>query len=464
MRRIFLASVLVLAVLTGPVSANDEGVLHSKNIRSVSLKSATEWIHRATFIGDVVYASYWFNGGGVDVFRTHPNGQLKRLARFPCPGNGEGSITSWRHYIFQAVESPEGANGLVEDVGTTPGPAFCGPADTGGIRVVDVSDPERPRMAGFIELPCGSHGITPFPFRGKLLIYNSNGCSGYSNFGGSSGQGGILNTALFMEVIEFNEAHPSKSEIATKPKIEGMAGCHDVTVYPPRDLAVCTGTERFAMLDVSDPYNPKGYPPVDNLNTGPGSAQFTWDGTHVLMNTIPLRSHVEGESCLETGKTTGGMLIYNVEDPTNPVQVGRIELERPPPMWEQGEGSYKCHASNFTVVPMRDRTRYVAVTTWGRAGLRVIDFSDPAKPLELAFWQPQWANISWWGAWYNGHIYISENSAGEDNEVTSYVAPPSGPGIADVRVLDMDGLGRRETLYFRDGLATQWQDPSNLRR
>ena len=480
MRRL-LACAVVLAVVVSALPAGAyEGVVSSKNVRLSGEAKADRWVHRATFRKDLLFTAFDGEyGGGFHIYRLGREGEspLKRLSTFPCVGNDEGTIAHWKNFVFQALESPPGVKGVAEGRYKS----RCG-SEPGGIRVVDVSDPRNPRKAGFIALQCGSHGITMYPYKGGLLIYNSNGCSGQGALTGSTGQGGILNAPGRIDVIEFNEEKPSRSVARSHPVIgdvldggAAMNGCHDITIYPPRDLAVCTGTERWALLDISDPFNPLVLTIQNDGNLGAGSAQFTWDGNHIVLNEIPFRGAAYGEGCFGPQRDLNhGVRIWNVEDESNPVEVGYYRLDRDPPMWEADENDFRCHASNFTVIPAKKPGRYLAATSWGSGGLSVIDFSDPSNIKEIAYWQPQYATIIWWTAWYNGRVYIGENSANEQDGVP--VHPPSHvppkqwpfPGGVDapstVRALEVDGLRREDTYFFREGLVTQWQDPSNLKR
>lgn len=479
-------ALLLLGLMAWPVSAGASGeVLKSDNVTFLGKAPATTWIHRATFHGDLVFTGVASDyNKGFEIFRLGGDRRpVEKIATFPCTMIEEGTISHWKHFVFQALETKSEG-----------GP--CGP-EPAGIRVVNVSDPRNPHKAGFIPLNCGSHGITTFPFKGTLLIYNTNGCSAETATAGSTGQGGHLNTspeALSIEVIEFDPRRPSRSKISAEPIVQGMKGCHDLTVYAPRMLAICTGTGRWAVLDVSDPFNPATVATVDDVNLGPGSAQFTWDGQYVMLNKIPFRGSAEYLDCfhwLPHRDEIHGLNVWNIEDPTNPVRSGRYLLDRSPPMWEPIE-DHRCHAANFTVVPMKDPKRYVAVTSWGGGGMSVIDFSDPGDIKEIAYYQPQDANIMWWAAWYNGRVYVTQNSAGEDVPVAYHCDPPTFvsdpigntkgcmddakknierwpfPGTwtdspASIHALEVEGLGPRETRYFKHGLVTQWQDPEDLR-
>ena len=440
-----------------PAGAGQESV--SDNVTTLGRAKASSWLHRATIRKDHIFAAFHGLGSGFDVFRIGDHGEppLRKVSSFPCPGNQEGTISHWRHFVFQALESPSPEAGKYV--------SECG-EEQGGIRVVDVSNPRNPHKVGFIDLACGSHGMTVFEDKGRVFIYNTNACSGQGEITGSTGQGGQLNTVRKIDVIEFDPEHPSKPFSRQTPEIEGMAGCHDLTVFPPRDLAVCTGTGRFALVDISDPYNPVIIgAPIDDFSTGAGSAQFTWDGQYIMLNEIPGRGYASYFGCFGAHKEHAYRLrIWNVEDPETPLEVGQYSIDREPVLWTPGE-DHRCHPSNFTVVPMNNPARYVAVTSWGLTGMSVIDFTDPGDIKEIAYLQLLDANNMYWAAWYNGRVYVSENEGCEGCQFPTESWPvKTEEARANARALRIDGLGPRETRYFKEGLVTQWQDPSNLGR
>ena len=105
------------------------------------------------FSGKYVYAMQQGNKGGVHVLdgsSTKP----KKIAFIPCPG-GQNDV---------AVVKP----GLIA-IGYHS--SQCGGASGAGIRLVDVKNPKSPKYLGTVELPGGTHTLTVYP--GKPLIYSS---------------------------------------------------------------------------------------------------------------------------------------------------------------------------------------------------------------------------------------------------------------------------------------------------
>ena len=75
-----------------------------------------------------------------------------------------------------------------------------------------------------------------------------------------------------------------------------------------------------------------------------------------------------------------------------------------------------AHNGSLIPVPGRD----IMVQAWYQGGISVFDFTDPKKPVEIAYFDrgPQSDKLElgghWSAYWYNGHIYASEITRGLD--------------------------------------------------
>ena len=106
------------------------------------------------------------------------------------------------------------------------------------------------------------------------------------------------------------------------------------------------------------------------------------------------------------------MWFYDISDPTDPVELGHHSLPRIPEVDSAAEAErFRCTTHNFNVVPFRDASRYVVVSSYYSGGIAAIDFSDPATPEEIAYYvhRPGGVNPDTWAAyWYNGRIYTND--------------------------------------------------------
>ena len=78
-----------------------------------------------------------------------------------------------------------------------------------------------------------------------------------------------------------------------------------------------------------------------------------------------------------------------------------------------------CVAHNGSMIPVPGRD--IMVQGWYQGGLSVMDFTDPANPFEIAFFdrgpvsaEALFSGGYWSTYWYNGHIYGSEIARGTD--------------------------------------------------
>jgi len=78
-----------------------------------------------------------------------------------------------------------------------------------------------------------------------------------------------------------------------------------------------------------------------------------------------------------------------------------------------------CVAHNGSLIPIPGRD--VMVQSWYQGGISIFDWTDPAHPKEIAFFDrgpidgTQMGNAGTWSAyWYNGYIYSSEIGRGLD--------------------------------------------------
>jgi hypothetical protein len=84
----------------------------------------------------------------------------------------------------------------------------------------------------------------------------------------------------------------------------------------------------------------------------------------------------------------------------------------------QGD-SENCVAHNGSLIPVPGRD--IEVQSWYQGGISVMDFTDAAHPVEIAYFDrgpidPKMLVLGgdWSAYWYNGHIYASEIARGLD--------------------------------------------------
>ena len=215
---------------------------------------------------------------------------------------------------------------------------------------------------------------------------------------------------------------------AGAPPAGGRAGgpptgpnqCHDITNYTEAGLAggACGGYG--LLLDIREGVNPVRIDAAADINMSFWhSATFSNDGTKVLFS-----DEWGGGSaprCRETDKYEwGANAIFTIE---NNKMKFHSYYKMPAPQTE----FENCVAHNGSMIPIPGRE--VMIQGFYQGGLTVFDWTDPAKPFEVAFFDRGPVNPtrlisggSWSVYWHNGMIVSSEIARGLD--IYELVASP----------------------------------------
>jgi len=388
-----IALVMVLA-LTFPATADHTADEHSPNMSLVgSFDDEGEYSSGSdiAFWGD--RAVFGTLEGGFRLVDLSNLTSPKLISHFDCPGS-QSDVSIWNDLVFVSVDTayfgPECTSGVASIDQFLVGNVWE------GIRVVSIADPRKPKMIGTVDTECGSHTHTLVPDleRDRLLLYvqsypltnHAVDCNPMSH--------------QKISVVEVPLKAPAQAKVIGTPSVAPSIGCHDVTIFPQRKLAVAACISESQLWDISDPANPVVLSHIQNplINIHHSSA-FSWDG-----NTVVLGDELGGAAvspgCMSGGTLPFGALwFYDVSDPSAPSQVGSFVVPR-------DRVEVVCTAHNFNVIPLTDG-RDVLVSAWYTGGTTVIDFSDPANPEEIAYYVPEGAN-SWSSYFYNGYIYSND--------------------------------------------------------
>jgi len=192
----------------------------------------------------------------------------------------------------------------------------------------------------------------------------------------------------------------------------GPTQCHDITLYP--EIGIGGGAcEGYGLLiDIRDPINPRRLTAVADSNFSYWhSATFNNDGTAILFSDE--WGGGMGSKCRITDpREWGADAIFTIDDQNMEFQ---SYYKLPAPQTPQEN----CVAHNGSMIPIPGRD--VLVQAWYQGGISVFDFSDPAHPQEIAFFDRGPADStratmagSWSAYWYNGVIVSSEIVRGLD--------------------------------------------------
>ncbi len=192
----------------------------------------------------------------------------------------------------------------------------------------------------------------------------------------------------------------------------GPVQCHDITVYPALGVAggACAGYG--VVLDIRDPANPKRIAAAADSNFAYWhSATFSNDGTKLLF-TDEWGGGL-APKCRVTDKPEWGAdAIFTIAN-------GKMTFQNYYKLPAPQTSNENCVAHNGSLIPVPGRD--IMAQGWYQGGVSVFDFTDPAHPKEIAFFDrgPMDSTKlvgagSWSAYWYNGYIVSSEIGRGLD--------------------------------------------------
>lgn len=393
---------------------------------------------------------------GVNIFDISDPAKTTLLTSLVCPG-GQGDVSVYKNLLFMSVEMPNGrldcgAQGFPPEPPPPPGAEkeqgrrsipVAQKDRFRGVRIFDISDIRNPKQVAAVQTCRGSHTHTLVldpNDKNNVYIYVSGtsfvrqaeelaGCSGEE-------PDKDPNTALFrIDVIQVPLAAPQDAKIVSNPRVfidprtgainglnnGGTHGkpkprdtdqCHDITVYSAIGLAAGACSGNGLLLDIKDPVHPKRVDAVNDPNYSYWhSASFSNDGTKVVF-TDEWGGGL-GARCRQNDPNKWGAdAIFRLADD----KLSFADYYKMPAA--QGD-TENCVAHNGSLIPVPGRD--IEVQAWYQGGVSVMDFTDPAKPFEIAYFDrgpidPKVLVLGgeWSAYWYNGHIYASEIARGLD--------------------------------------------------
>ena len=422
-----------------------------RGLELVSHRDRPEGFYDAARLGDFRYVnsdlafkgSLVFQGGynGIQVWDiASPANPVLKLA-MKCPG-GQGDVSVLGTLMFMSVEEYSGrvdcgAQGVKDSVSME---RFI------GVRIFDITDVAAPKPVAAVQTCRGSHThtlVTKPGVNDKVWVYvsgTSPSRSG-SELAGCSGKGPAEdpNTSYFrIDVIEVPLANPSAARVVSGPRIfadstgkinalwkGGSHGpntqetsdtdqCHDITAYPALGIAAGACSGNGILLDITDPASPKRLTEVIDPNFSYWhSATFNNAGTTVLFSDE--WGGGVAPRCRATDRPEWGAdAIFRLNAKARKLtHAGYFKI----PAAQTAAENCVAHNGSLIPVPGRD----LMVQSWYQGGISVFDFTNPAKPVEIAFFdrgpvdaqRPVLAGF-WSAYWYNGHIVGSEIARGLD--------------------------------------------------
>ena len=376
---------------------------------------------------------------GFNIYDIEAPRKPRLVSSIVCPG-GQGDVSIHGNLLIMSVEQTRGR----VDCGVQGVQGTVSTERMRGIRVFDISNLTAPRQVAVVQTCRGSHTHTLVidpDDRANIYIYGSGtgAVRSAEELAECSGKDPKEdpNTALFsIDVIQIPLAAPERARIVNRPRIfadpatgaiSGLwqggnhgAGtqtsrvtnqCHDITVFPERGLAAGACSGNGILLDISDPVNPVRLDQVvDKSFAYWHSATFNNDGTKVIF-TDEWGGGTRPRCRATDPPTFGADAVFEIVD--RKLRFGGY-YKLPAPQTE----TENCVAHNGSIIPVPGRD--IMVQAWYQGGLSVFDFTDPAAPVEIAFFDrgpvsDALMTAGYWSTyWYNGYIYATEIARGLD--------------------------------------------------
>lgn len=409
-KRLILVTALCLVVLTtgvpagashgdDPATNNLHPMGHIEEPASLLTGVGEGNIHTdIAFWGNHAFQGAWL---GFNIRNISAPGNPKQVSFTSCTGD-QGDVIVWDNILVRSWNSPASMGATCD--GSPVAENFE------GLHVFDISNLADPELVASVDLSagaiagrCGSHTATGVPDldNNRLLVYNS----------GSQCDG--------IDIVEVPVSNPAAAAyLRTEP---ADRNCHDTgVILGDAMLAACAGGDGLTVWSLTgsgslvDPAFLYGRT-VPGVGIG-HSAAFTWDGEVVIFGHEP-GGGVQA-NCQATNPDSDKSLFFF--EATTGNALGTWTLPRPQSDIEN------CSIHNYNIVPLRSGD-YILVHGSYQSGTSVVDFTDPANPVEVAFSDPPpipppggpfcgglgcEIGGAWSSYWYNNFIYETNITEG----------------------------------------------------
>ena len=428
-----VAGVVLTASSAVAQQAAGDDVMHSSNIKPLANIPRQGPLTGAYHSDLAFYGNYAIQGtyDGFTIYDITTPKKPRTVTQVYCPG-GQGDVTVSPDggLLFFSVDYARTSDSCGSDAGS-----YDDPNAWEGVRIFDISDIARPQYVKGVKTNCGSHTHTMVPAKDgdDLYLY-------VSSYNPDEAFPNCQPPHDSISIIKVPAGAPADASVVAEPVLfpEGGAartsGCHDITVFPDRDLAggACMGDG--VLLDISDRVNPYVITTVEDPNFAfYHSATFNNTATQVIF-TDELGGGGAATCNDEVGPTHGADAIYSIAgtgDHRSLKFQGYYKIPR------NQSDTENCVAHNGSLIPVPGRQVYVQ--SWYQGGVSVFEFTNAAAAKEIGYFDRgpiDDENLVLGGSWsayyYNGYIYSSDITRGLD------VLKVSGPGMAQAAKVKWD--------------------------
>jgi hypothetical protein len=268
----------------------------------------------------------------------------------------------------------------------------AGSGAPGGLAIWDVSDPTYPTELAFVPTGRGPRGVHEFTVRqrgDRWLAYLA-----VSNAEVTDGRGDlrvvdVTDPRQPFEIADWGARRDAGLPVGTGaqcvPACRGavpQAFLHSVALSPDGRTAYLSYWDLgVIVLDVAEPNIPRfighfAEPSASEGNTH--SVSLAHEGKLALV----------GDETF--GPPWGRLRLVDVQDPTNPIQVGVFNT---PDSVNGTPGDQYAYSIHNPLADDRDPNR--AYLAWYADGVRLLDVSDASRPVELGAWIPPHDPMVW---------------------------------------------------------------------
>jgi hypothetical protein len=382
----------------------------------------------ADFNSDVAFENgyaYVGNYDGVQIWDIRDGQEPALAASIHCPGS-QNDVTVNDGILVTSTDSRRTDDTCASASTTTP----SDPSTWEGLKVFDVRNPYNPRHLTSVRTDCGSHTHTVLPERDRLIIYVQSYDIGAGRYECSDAPD-PLTAHDKISIVSIPKRNPAAARVVAEPNLfpgggndgtsgtirtNGTTGCHDITVYQEKGIAAGACTGEGVILDIRNPVRPRVLANIEDTNfVFWHSATISNDGKRVLF-TDELGGGSAATCNPTVGQRKGADAIYDITDPANPRFLSYFKIPR------TQANSENCVAHNGNLIPNR-AGRDILVQAWYQGGVSIIDWTNPRRVRELAWFdrgpfntnEPPDPLAGFWSTYYyNGYIYGTEIQRGFD--------------------------------------------------
>ncbi len=405
-------------VASGEVPGQDE-IVHSRNIEHLS---NTPKDALAGTNSDLAFRGKYAFAGNYDGFRVFDLSDPKKprtVTQVLCPGS-QNDISVSGDLLFLSTDSSRSD----DSCNSTTQPA-TEKSSWEGIKVFDISDVRHPEYVASVETACGSHTHTLVPERKDVYVYVSSYSPSATFPDCQPPHDGISvikvprKAPQQAKVIDFPVLFPDGGNpgAPANPGVSATTGCHDITTLPSEDLAAGACMGDGILLDIKNPAKPRVIDRVqDNKNFAFWhSATFNQKANKVVF-TDELGGGGAATCNAQVGPDKGADGIYDIVGKGDKRKLVFRSYYKIPRHQADTEN---CVAHNGSLIPVKGKD--LMVQAWYQGGVSVWDFTNSAKPQEIAYFERGPLSTdqlalggSWSAYYYNGYIYSNDIEKGFD--------------------------------------------------